>query len=98
MVAQIPRDFPIYAAASEFFAFSMVLRAIRPTPAGDKYEVVTDCSAVVTAFSKLEHHRNYRSKYGGLWKESSLSLIGKVTKMRAHLDIEDAKALNLEKH
>ena len=98
MVAQIPQDFPISAVSSEFFAFSMVLRAIRPTPNQDKYEVVTDCSAVVTAFNRPSQHRDYRSKYGGLWKESTLGLIGKVTKMRAHLDLEEAKALNLEEH
>jgi hypothetical protein len=70
LVVQLPAAYRISAVASEFFAFSMVIRAL--PPGEPKLEIVADCQAVIQAFRELGQHANYRSRFGGMWREQGL--------------------------
>jgi hypothetical protein len=96
LFAQLPASYPISAVASELFAFSSVIRAL---PTGDsKVVVVADCQAVIQAFLKPDQHANYRSRFGGMWREKGLDREFEVLKVKAHLTQEEAMPSGTEHH
>ena len=89
-VVQVPTSCPVSAASPDFFAPSIVARALPPDVGEHVPEVVTDCMAVLLTHGDLVNHDRYSSKYAGLWREPGTARVGKCTKVPAHLTEEHA--------
>ena len=93
-VAQVPPAFPISSVSSGLFAFALAAEVLPST--GQVHPIVSDCQAVVQAFSNIDRHADYRSQFAGMWISDNIARIPACHKAKAHLVQHEAQALGLE--
>ncbi len=86
----LPKGVPQTPAASEMFAFDMVVRSVRP---GCTVEVLVDCEAVQKCWRSLSWASRAQAKYAGIWKNPiTSSTVTMVHKIKSHMSKDQATA------
>jgi hypothetical protein len=86
----LPKGFPQTPAASEKYAFDMVVRSVRP---GCTVEVLVDCEAVQKCWRSLSWASRAQAKYAGIWKNPIISsTVTMVHTIKSHMSKDQATA------